>query len=107
MLFRSHGVARADAYTITMYILAGLLVLGLLCNWAVRPVPEKHHMSPEELAEEKKIADDTHVHFGKDAQALASEVSHSGKVALAWAAVGIPLVWGIWITLQKAIVLFK
>ena len=102
-----HGVARADAYTITMYILAGLLVLGMLCNWAVRPVPEKHHMSPEELAEEKKIADDTHVHFGKDAQALASEVSHSGKVALAWAAVGIPLAWGIWITLQKAIVLFK
>ena len=102
-----HGVARADAYTITMYILAGLLVLGLVCNWAVRPVAEKHYMSPEELAEEKKLADDTHVHFGKDAQALASEVSHSGKVALAWAAVGIPLAWGIWITLQKAIVLFK
>lgn len=102
-----HGVARADAYTITMYILAGLLIVGMLCNWAVRPVPEKHHMSAEELAEEKKIADDTHVHFGKDAQALASEVSHSGKVALAWAAVGIPLAWGIWITLQKAVVLFK
>ncbi len=102
-----HGVARADAYTITMYILAGLLVLGLLCNWAVTPVPEKLHMSPEDMAEEKKIADDTHVHFGKDAQALASEVSHSGKVALAWLAVGIPLAWGIWITLQKAIVLFK
>ena len=31
----------------------------------------------------------------------------SGKVALAWAAVGIPLAWGIWITLQKAVVLFK
>ncbi len=102
-----HGVARADAYTITMYILAGLLVLGLVCNWAVRPVAEKHYMSPEELAEEKKLADDTHVHFGKDAQALASEVSHSGKVALAWLAVGIPLAWGIWITLQKAVVLFK
>ena len=29
------------------------------------------------------------------------------KALLAWAAVGIPLAWGIWITLQKAIVLFE
>jgi hypothetical protein len=26
---------------------------------------------------------------------------------LAWAAVGIPLVWGIWITLEKALALFQ
>ena len=29
------------------------------------------------------------------------------KALLAWAAVGIPLAWGIWITLEKALVLFK
>jgi len=28
------------------------------------------------------------------------------KALLAWAAVGIPLAWGIWITLEKALVLF-
>ena len=27
--------------------------------------------------------------------------------ALAWAVVGIPLAWGVWITLQKAFVLFS
>lgn len=27
-------------------------------------------------------------------------------VALAWTAVGIPLAWGVWITLEKAWVLF-
>jgi hypothetical protein len=26
---------------------------------------------------------------------------------LAWAIVGIPLTWGVWITLQKAIILFQ
>ena len=36
------GVAKADAYTITMYIMAGLLFIGLLCNLAVRPVAERH-----------------------------------------------------------------
>jgi len=28
-------------------------------------------------------------------------------VGLAWLAVGIPLLWGIWTTLKKAIVLFR
>jgi hypothetical protein len=30
----------------------------------------------------------------------------SPVVVLAWAVVGIPLAWGVWITLQKAFVLF-
>ena len=28
------------------------------------------------------------------------------KLALAWGFVGIPLLWGIWITVDKALVLF-
>jgi len=28
-------------------------------------------------------------------------------VALAWLAVGVPLLWGIWTTLRKAMVLFR
>lgn len=102
-----HGVARADAYTMTMYILSGLLVLGFICNWLIKPVEEEHHMKPEEMAEAKKLADDTHQHFVADVSALASEVSHSWVVALAWMAVWIPLGWGIWMTAQKAIILFK
>ena len=38
----AHGVAKADAYTITMYIMAGLLVVGFFCNLFVRPVHERH-----------------------------------------------------------------
>jgi hypothetical protein len=30
-----------------------------------------------------------------------------GLVALAWLAVGIPLLWGVWTTLQKAAALFR
>ena len=64
-------------------------------------------MSDDELREEKKRADDTHQHFVDDVEALAKEASHSGKVFLAWTAVWIPLAWGIWMTLQKAVLLFK
>ena len=38
-----HGVAPANAYTITMYLMAGLLVVGFICNAFIRPVDERHH----------------------------------------------------------------
>jgi MFS family permease len=41
------GVPPAQAYNVTMYVLASLLVAGFLCNLAVRPVAERHHMDEE------------------------------------------------------------
>jgi MFS family permease len=41
----SHGVTGADAYTMTLHIMAGLLVIGLICNLLVTRVHEKHHMN--------------------------------------------------------------
>ncbi len=51
-----HGVAKADAYTVTMYIMAALLVVGFLCNLFIRPVHEKHHMPQDEVTETDAIA---------------------------------------------------
>jgi MFS family permease len=39
-----NGVATAQAYTITMYIMAGLLVVGFVANMMVKPVAEKFLM---------------------------------------------------------------
>jgi len=39
------GVPKAQAYSVTMYIMCGLLVIGLLCNLAVRAVDARHHHS--------------------------------------------------------------
>jgi MFS family permease len=39
-----HGVPKAQAYSVTMYIMCVLLFLGLVCNLAVREVaPDRHH----------------------------------------------------------------
>ena len=46
----ARGVPNAQAYNVTMYVLAGLLVIGLICNLLVRPVDKRFYMSPEELA---------------------------------------------------------
>jgi MFS family permease len=50
------GVPAAQAYHTTMYILAGLLVVGFVANLAVRPVEERYFMSDAQLAEEQRQA---------------------------------------------------
>jgi MFS family permease len=48
------GVPVAEAYNTTMYVLAGLLVIGFICNLLVRPVADHCVMSDEELARERQ-----------------------------------------------------
>jgi len=44
----THGVAAAQAYNTTMYVMAALLVIGFICNLFVRPVHERYHMDAPE-----------------------------------------------------------
>jgi MFS family permease len=39
----TENVARAGSYNLTMYIMAGLLIVGAICNFLVRPVDARHH----------------------------------------------------------------
>ncbi|NBF07286.1 OFA family MFS transporter [Pseudomonas sp. Fl4BN1] len=101
----SIGVERAAAYDITLYILAGLLVLGFLCNLLVRPVADKYFMTDEQLAAEQALGHDK----GADSSVVLEWKASSASlpvVIAAWLAVGIPLAWGVWVTLQKTAVLF-
>jgi MFS family permease len=41
------GVPKAQAYNTTMYIMAGLLVVGFICNFFVKAVHERYHMKTE------------------------------------------------------------
>jgi len=101
----SHGVAKAQAYDVTMYVLAAMLIVGFICNLLVRPVAADQFMTDEELAQERKLA-----HDKAAASVLVAGNSTGGAgsvtLVLAWSAVGIPLLFGIWITLQKALLLF-
>jgi MFS family permease len=49
------GVPNAQAYNVTMYVLAGLLVIGLICNLMVKPVDPRYHMTGEELAAARAV----------------------------------------------------
>ncbi len=123
------GVPREAVYNQIMYLLAGLLVIGLICDLLVRPVAEKNYMSDEELAAEKKTSvaavrdeeRETHADFEdfieeglepvtrRTSAAVARRPASGGVspgLVLAWAAVGVPLLWGVWTTLIKAFALF-
>ena len=43
----THGVPNAQAYNVTMYIMAGLLVVGFICNFFVKAVDQRYHMTSE------------------------------------------------------------
>ncbi len=41
------GVPKAQAYNVTMYIMAGLLVVGFVANFLIKAVDDRHHMNLE------------------------------------------------------------
>jgi hypothetical protein len=67
-------------------------------------VDAKHFMTAEQLA----ATGPKHAEGDRSPKATAPEGgAPSGLIALAWLAVWIPLGWGVWVTLQKAVLLFK
>jgi MFS family permease len=105
----AHGVPRAAVYDITMYVLCALLVLGFFCNLLLRPVDEKHFMTDAELKAESRLAREQAAAaeaFADPAIGGAVPTSRT-TLCLAWLAVGIPLAWGVWMTLSKAVALFR
>jgi MFS family permease len=104
-----HGVARAAVYDITMYVLCALLALGFICNLMIRPVADKHFMTDAELEAERKLAHEAAARANVSAAAdvAAAGPSNPAMAWAAWLAVGIPIAWGVYVTLTKAVVLFR
>ncbi|WP_298261939.1 OFA family MFS transporter [Bradyrhizobium sp.] len=94
------GVPRDRLYDTTMYILCAMLIAGMICNYLVKPVDPKWHMSADEVAK---------LQAGKNATAAPTGSYGIGKggldvqAALFWLFVGIPLAWGVWKTIQSAL----
>jgi MFS family permease len=107
----ANGVPKAQAYDVTMYVLAGLVVVGIGLNAMIRPLDNRHFMTDDELAAEKKLAREKEITANSgmrgDGRGTVAVATSPAMTAVAWMAVGIPLMFGIWVTLQKASALFK
>jgi MFS family permease len=100
------GVPRDHLYDFTSYVLCGMLIIGLICNFLIKPVNPKWYMSQEEVARlqaasAKGAADTPAGSFGIGKGGL------DWQAAVFWAFVGIPLAWGVWKTLQAAVAIFQ
>jgi MFS family permease len=95
------GVPRDKLYDSTMYVLCAMLVAGLICNYLIKPVDPKWHMSEAEVARlqaasASKEAAIQHGSFGIGKGGL------DIRAAAFWLFVGIPLAWGVYKTLESA-----
>ena len=100
------GVPRALVYDRTMLILSGMLVIGMIANFLIRPVAEKWFMSDEEVAQLHAQYAKAHAHDPSGSFGI-GKGGLDTYTALAWALIGIPIAWGVCITFSKALILFK
>ena len=79
------GVPKAEAYNSTMFLMAGLLIVGLIANLLVRPVHPKYHRveSPK------------------------PELMKNISLVIAWTWIAVPLGWGVYQSVQKSMPLFN
>ena len=98
------GVPRNSVYDVTMYVLAAMLVGGFVCNYLIKPLAAKWFMKDDEVAAlqaQSQAAAATRGSMG------IGEWRLNATSILAWLAVGLPIAWGVWITLSNALVLFR
>ena len=84
------------------------MVVGFIANMLVKPVADKYFMTDAELAEVHKISHEKTMQNQTKISATDSHAQqHPVLVKLAWAAVLVPISYGVWSTVQKAWVLFS
>ena len=102
------GVPFDQVYAPIFLVLAGLMVVGFIANMLVKPVADKYFMTDAELAEVHKISHEKSIqNQTKTSSAVNEAQQHPVLVKLAWAAVLIPISYGVWSTVQKAWSLFS
>ncbi len=87
------GVAKAEAYTFTMYLMAALLVVGFVCNLLVKRTSRL--AAPTAIVPSESLIPATRLPVPW------------GTLAFRWAWVGIPLAWGVAQTVRSSLALFE
>ena len=92
------GIPAAQAYSITMYIMAALLAVGLVCNWLVKPVLPKYYD-----AQAKRLLDAAQAAPARTQTAQ----GQGGGGYLRWGLVLLPLCYGVAMVFAKVADLFR
>ena len=99
------GVAQENAYDLTMYVLAAMLVAGLIANQMVKPLADHWFMTDKEVAALQ--ARSSSAASTPTGSFDIGRGAFDATAILAWTAVGIPMLWGIWTALDSTLALFR
>ena len=91
------GVGPGHLYDQTLYVMAGLLVVGAAANFLVRPLAPHRFMTPAELASPGAPAAPADDGGGQDIGGGTFSVGVAG----AWLSVLLPIGWGFYVTLSR------
>ncbi|WP_158742912.1 OFA family MFS transporter [Acidisphaera sp. L21] len=99
----ANGVPKTAIYDTTLYVLAVLLVIGLIANLLIRPLAQHHFMAPSEVA---ALQADQGPRLNEGGSFGIGLGGFSPGVAAAWLVVLVPIAWGVWMTLSQVANLF-
>ncbi len=95
------GELTADPYRPALFTMVGVLAVGFVANLLVRPVADRWHESDETVEEAERTS--THV---SDRASSGGSRMPSWVLPFAWVVVGIPLLYGLYMSLVTAADLF-
>lgn len=105
---KADGIPPDQIYGPIFYVLAGLMIAGFVANLLIKPLHEKWFMKKHEVEAFNAAYRAAEAAVGiKPSSAEVKGGRIDLKAIFFWAAVGIPLSWGIWVTLEKALMLFE
>jgi hypothetical protein len=81
-----------------------MLVGGFICNYLIKTPADKWFMKDEEVAALQARSQMTIPVVGSMG---VGQWRLDATSIVAWLAVGIPLAWGVWVTISSALVLFQ
>lgn len=98
----ARGLTGVDAYAMTMWVLVGLLGMGLLANSRVRVPGVTAEKGAATTAGHAVPAPGTTAVVAGAPRVSSVAGAQWGRVAVAWTLVLVPLLWGVWRTLTLA-----
>jgi MFS family permease len=99
---KQRGASSANSYLNTMYVMAGLLFIGLIANALVKAVEARCYAPEQPAAQAISVPTD-----GVRELATSAVPTSLLPLALSWLVVLIPLGWGVAQTVVKSLALFR
>jgi MFS family permease len=101
------GIPKSHAYDTTMYILASLLLGGMVCNFLLKPVSANWFLNESPTMRSETIATQKPSNISAIPNETTTNKNEWFLLGSFWLLVGIPILWGLWKTLNQSMFIFK